>query len=225
MSDETLDRLTATSLLGIDTLWGGDVMNPSGTGRFIADSWFSDEPLPEAYTHPAAKAVRDSGGVAAEEPDRQAIDRYLGVVDVPGAIAGMTAAGKKLGGLRGAYFDGLGALLLGDVGSRAGDARTRRARLLRAVRPRLDGQAAGAVASGVEATARRRAARAGGASSRKTARSCSPPCDAWRRERRVPRSPSARSPTAFIAQFDAGTAKHPGAAPAPRICAACRAPT
>ena len=30
----------------IDTVWGGDVMNPSGTGRFIADSWFSDEQLP-----------------------------------------------------------------------------------------------------------------------------------------------------------------------------------
>ena len=30
----------ADAILGIDTLWGGDVMNPSGTGRFIADSWF-----------------------------------------------------------------------------------------------------------------------------------------------------------------------------------------
>ena len=34
------------AVLGIDTFWGGDVMCPSGTGRFIADSWFSDEPLP-----------------------------------------------------------------------------------------------------------------------------------------------------------------------------------
>ena len=56
---DQLDELIATAILGIDTLWGGDVMNPSGTGRFIADSWFSDEPLPPAYTHPtAAKAVR-----------------------------------------------------------------------------------------------------------------------------------------------------------------------
>jgi hypothetical protein len=36
------DRLAADAILGLDTLWGGDVMNPSGTGRFIADSWFSD---------------------------------------------------------------------------------------------------------------------------------------------------------------------------------------
>ena len=51
--------LIANAILGIDTLWGGDVMCPSGTGRFIADSWFSDEPLPPAYTHPAAARVRD----------------------------------------------------------------------------------------------------------------------------------------------------------------------
>jgi hypothetical protein len=37
---ERLDRLLADSILGIDTLWGGDVMCPSGTGRFIADTWF-----------------------------------------------------------------------------------------------------------------------------------------------------------------------------------------
>jgi hypothetical protein len=40
----------ADAVLGIDTLWGGDVLCSSGTGRFIADSWFSDEPLPAAYT-------------------------------------------------------------------------------------------------------------------------------------------------------------------------------
>ena len=105
---ERLDQLTATAILGIDTLWGGDVMNPSGTGRFIADSWFSDEPLPEAYTHPAAKKVREGGGVGAKTPDRAAIDAYLAAVDVKGAIDGMAAEGRKLGGLRSGYFGGLG---------------------------------------------------------------------------------------------------------------------
>ena len=105
---ERLDQLTATAILGIDTLWGGDVMNPSGTGRFIADSWFSNEPLPPAYTHPTAAKVRESGGVSAKKPDVAAIDAYLGAVDVRGAIAGMTAEGVKTGGLRGAYFEGLG---------------------------------------------------------------------------------------------------------------------
>ena len=56
-----LDLYVADAVLGIDTLWGGDVMCPSGTGRFIADSWFSDEPLPAAYTHPAAARVREIG--------------------------------------------------------------------------------------------------------------------------------------------------------------------
>ena len=49
MTEQSLNQLTATAILGIDTLWGGDVMNPSGTGRFIADSWFADEPLPEVF--------------------------------------------------------------------------------------------------------------------------------------------------------------------------------
>ena len=56
-----LDRSIAEAILGVDTLFGGDVTNPSGTGRFIADAWFSDESLPAAYTHPAASAVRASG--------------------------------------------------------------------------------------------------------------------------------------------------------------------
>ena len=58
MSDSYAELL-ANAILGIDTLWGGDVMCASGTGRFIADSWFSDEPLPRAYTHAAAARVRE----------------------------------------------------------------------------------------------------------------------------------------------------------------------
>ena len=56
-----IDQLIANGVLGVDTLWGGDVMCPSGTGRFIADSWFSDEPLPIAYTTPTAAALREAG--------------------------------------------------------------------------------------------------------------------------------------------------------------------
>ena len=57
----------ADAVLGTDTLWGGDVMCPSGTGRFIADSWFSGEPLPPAYNAPAAARMRASGGVAGKQ--------------------------------------------------------------------------------------------------------------------------------------------------------------
>jgi len=86
-------------------------MNPSGTGRAVVDSWFSDEPMPEEYTHPAAARLRESGGVAAKEPDRAAIDTYLAAVDVKGAIDALWKDGRALGGLRGAFFDGLGECL------------------------------------------------------------------------------------------------------------------
>ena len=103
----TFNDLVGNAILGIDTLWGGDVMCASGTGRFIADSWFSDEPLPAAYTHPTAVLVRAAGGVAAAEPDRPAIDAYLAAVDVRGAIRGLAAEGASSPGLRGDYMRGL----------------------------------------------------------------------------------------------------------------------
>jgi hypothetical protein len=108
MAATQLDRAVAEAILGMDTLFGGDVMNPSGTGRFIADSWFSDEPLPPAYTHPSAARVRETGGVSAKKPDAAAIEAYLAAVDVRGAISHVTEQGKRMGGARGTYFEGLG---------------------------------------------------------------------------------------------------------------------
>ena len=103
-----LDAATAEALIGIDTLWGGDVMDPSGTGRFIADCWFSDEPLPAAYTHPAAAKLRASGGVGAKTPDKPSIEAYIAAVNVKGAIARVISGSRALGGMRGAYLEGLG---------------------------------------------------------------------------------------------------------------------
>ena len=93
-------KFAADAILGIDTLWGGDVMCPSGTGRFIADSWFSDEPLPPAYTLPAAARVRESGGVAGKSVDRAALDEYLAKVDLPAAINGVRQEGSKTEGAK-----------------------------------------------------------------------------------------------------------------------------
>jgi hypothetical protein len=108
MSSTSLDAALAEALIGIDTLWGGDVMNPSGVGRFIADCWFSDEPLPRAYAHPAAAALRATGGVGAKVPDAAAVANYLSAVDVRGAIARVLDGARSAGGLRGAYLEGLG---------------------------------------------------------------------------------------------------------------------
>jgi len=108
---DTIGRFVADAVLGTDTLWGGDVMCPSGTGRFIADSWFSDEPLPAAYKAPAAARVRESGGVAGKKVDREAVEAYLREVDIPQAIAGVRDEARKLGGMRGEYLLGLALCL------------------------------------------------------------------------------------------------------------------
>lgn len=104
---DSAGKYVADAVLGIDTLWGGDVMCPSGTGRFIADSWFSDEPLPVAYTHPAAARLRASGGVTSKNLDREAVDLYLREVDLPGASAGIRAEAAKSDKLQQAYLEGL----------------------------------------------------------------------------------------------------------------------
>jgi hypothetical protein len=103
----TFEDAVGNAILGIDTLWGGDVMCASGTGRFIADSWFSDATLPAAYTDPAAARIRESGGVGAPQPVTQAIDEYLSRVDVRGAITELERAASSIGGLRGDYIAGL----------------------------------------------------------------------------------------------------------------------
>jgi len=94
------DLSIANAVLGIDTLWGGDVMCPSGTGRFIADCWFSDEPLPVAYTHPAAARLRESGGVSGKNIDREAVDQYLRDINLPQAIVGIREEAGKSDTLR-----------------------------------------------------------------------------------------------------------------------------
>jgi len=100
-------KYVADAVLGVDTLWGGDVMCASGTGRFIADSWFSDEELPLAYTHPAAGRLRQSGGVSGKQILHDALDEYLRAVNLREAIAGVRTQAALMGGMRGAYLNGL----------------------------------------------------------------------------------------------------------------------
>ena len=104
-------KYVADAVLGIDTLWGGDVLCPSGTGRFIADSWFSDELMPAAYTHPAAAHLRQSGGVSGKNVDREAVEQYLRQVNLPQAIAEIRQEAGKIGGLRQSYLTGMAVSL------------------------------------------------------------------------------------------------------------------
>ena len=145
---------TATAILAIDTLWGGDVLCASGTGRFIADSWFSDEPLPPAYTHPMAARIRESGGVSAREPDREAIGAYLRDIDIPGAIRGMLPESGATG-LRAAYIANLADCfeVMWDLALENPRRRPRRA--LRAQRGVIHRQSSRAVAAGSQPRSRR----------------------------------------------------------------------
>jgi len=204
-----LDEATAAALLGIDTLWGGDVMNPSGTGRAVVDSWFSDEPMPEAYTHPTAARLRESGGVAAKEPDRAAIDAYLAAVDVKGEIDAVWKEGRALGGLRGAFFDGLGECLSAmwdlsmEILGRGPAVPYERCVLASTGRPPSP--------SRPEEKRRRLAellARAGYPSKTHKDAELLSAVDAWRRERMVPPKTIPTLANAFIARFDAGTTKN-----------------
>jgi len=204
---DELDAAVAEAVIGLDTLWGGDVMNPSGVGRFIADCWFSDEPLPAAYAHPAAARLRAGGGVAAQAPDGAAIDAYLAAVDVHGATARVLEGGRAVGGLRGAYLEGLGLccevmwdLAMEVLGrgpavpyercvrtltgrdpeaSRPGEKRRRVAELLAAAGHASDGE--GSLLAAV---------------------------DAWRAARRVPAPSIAAVGDAFVARYDGLTARN-----------------
>jgi hypothetical protein len=201
-----LDHCVAEAILGIDTLWGGDVMNPSGTGRFIADSWFSDEALPDAYAHPTAARVRASGGVSAKQPDHEAIDAYLAAVDVPGAIRGMASEASSLGGLRGAYLDGL-ALCFQAMWELVQEI-LGRGEAVPYARCVIASTGAPPRASEPEAKRRRVAElleRAGHPSS--NAPELLDAVDAWRRERLVPSRSIPALASAFIAELDTLTAR------------------
>jgi hypothetical protein len=208
MPDETLlTRTTATAILGIDTLFGGDVMDPSGTGRFIADSWFSDEPLPAAYTHPSAATLRKAGGVTAKAVDPAAVDAYLEAVDVAAAVRELARLAVAVGGLRGAYLAGTADSL---------QAMWELAQELLGRGPRVDYDRCVVTSTGKppepsDPTEKRRLVaellgRAGYPAGSPEALLAA--VDAWRAERLVPRKSIALLADAFIAQLDEGTRRH-----------------
>jgi hypothetical protein len=202
-----IDTAIADALIGIDTLWGGDVMNPSGTGRFIADCWFSDEPLPAAYTDPSAARVRASGGVGAPKTDSAPIDAYLAAIDVHGAITRVLAEARTLSGLRGAYLEGIGLCceVMWDLAME----------LLGRGPPVPYERCVRTITGALPAPSRpeHKRARVGellAASGHPSngAESLVDAADAWRRERRVPGKSIAALGDEFIAKYDTLSARH-----------------
>ncbi|MGA2729803.1 MAG: hypothetical protein ABSE96_18495 [Terracidiphilus sp.] len=204
---DEVGRYVADAVLGIDTLWGGDVMCPSGTGRFIADSWFSDEPLPNAYTHPAAKRVRESGGVSSKSLDQEALKQYLLEVNLPKAIAGIRDEAQKLGKTRRSYLAGLAlsletmwdlAMEVFGKGDPVSYARAVEASTGKPPQPSTPQQKRERVAELL--------GRAGYAST--AARGLLAAVDDWRRERVVPMASVRGLGAAVIAHFDQLSAKN-----------------
>jgi hypothetical protein len=202
-----LDDLIATAILGIDTLWGGDVMHPSGAGRFIADSWFSGAALPRAYTHPTAKRLRQSGGVSAKNPDRVAIKSYLDAVRVYGAIRDISDRASSLPLRRRAYLKGLATcfevmwdLAMEMIGKGDTVAYERCVRATTGLEPQSSNPSA------KRKQLRQLLDRAGYPSSGSSELTAS--VDAWRRERLIPSSSIPALGAAFIAECDALTQKN-----------------
>jgi hypothetical protein len=105
------ERAVAEAIIGVDTLFGGDVNNPSGKGRFIADCYFSGKPLPVAYRDPLAAKLRESGGVGAKAPDKATCLAYLAAHDLRGHVQDVRREAAGMDALRRAYVEGLAGSL------------------------------------------------------------------------------------------------------------------
>jgi hypothetical protein len=201
----TLDRALAEAILGIDTLWGGDVMNPSGTGRFIADSWFSDEALPKSYTDKTAAAVRAAGGLSAGEVDRPAVEAYLEAVNLREALDLVAAEGSSQPGARGPFLAGLSTCLevMWDLAMEALD-RGEPVPYARSVE----------AATGAAPTPSNPVAKVAALTSLLDEAGYSPKgsvldaADAWRADRMTPAASIGALARAMIAELEAGTAAH-----------------
>jgi len=207
MSPASLDAASPKQSSASDTLWGGDVMNPSGVGRFIADCWFSDEPLPSAYTH---RWPTRCARTAASGRKRRITLRSKPICRWWTSMARLRAcspARRAVGGLRGAYLEGLGlccevmwdlAMEIAGRGPPVPYERCVRTITGRAPEP-----------SQPEAKRRRVAellATAGHPSN--GVASLLAAVDAWRAARRVPPKSIAAVGDAFVAHYDALSARH-----------------
>ncbi len=67
-----------TLVLGVDTLWGGNVSSPSGLDHFIADNWISGAPFPEVMNDPFAATLRaDGAGVLTKKDQGDAVSAFV----------------------------------------------------------------------------------------------------------------------------------------------------
>jgi hypothetical protein len=101
------ESLIANTIIGIDTIWGGDVNNPSGIGRFIADCYFSGKDLPEAYTDPMAQEMRKTGALGAKEIDKDQIQKYIKKFELPDCLRDIRWKAAEFEPLRSSMLKGV----------------------------------------------------------------------------------------------------------------------
>ncbi len=94
------ENAVASAIISVDTIWGGDVNNPSGTGRVIADSYYSGKELPDCYAGEDADVLRKTGGAGAKNPDRDTVRAYLKRVQPTAHIEAMELLAKDFEPLR-----------------------------------------------------------------------------------------------------------------------------
>ena len=74
----SLEYNLGTLVLGVDTLWGGNVASPSGVDHFIADYWISGAPFPAVMNDPFAAALRaDGAGVLTKKDQTDAVRTFI----------------------------------------------------------------------------------------------------------------------------------------------------
>jgi len=91
------NAILATAIIAVDTLWGGDVNNPSGLGRFIADAYFSGFDLPPCYEHPLAEKFRKkSEGVTGDFVNDKDVLRFVEETGLVAAINAVWVGSRSL---------------------------------------------------------------------------------------------------------------------------------
>lgn len=97
----------ATLVIGVDTMWGGDILQESGSEHFIADTWTSDAKPPEIYWSEQAQELREKGGVLGGA----SIGAFSSKYNLDKLVGKTIAAGLEMDSDRGRYLVHLGQAL------------------------------------------------------------------------------------------------------------------
>ncbi|MBI5412681.1 hypothetical protein HZA43_06005 [Candidatus Peregrinibacteria bacterium] len=106
---EGFDAAFADAVVGVDTLFGGNVGSESGGDHFIADTYPTTEAtLPPSYHDPRAQTLRERGGAQAGQ-DAELVEKYIkdyGPLEVRGHL--LEALGSGAPASRRDFVDHMG---------------------------------------------------------------------------------------------------------------------